>query len=124
MQFDEAVAESSREHLTSTVAAWRILCSKEHKVGVRFNNFLSFGYEKLAIVIEQSIESFENIRRRKIQFVQNDPVTFSNRLNQNAFLEYQFARLVGNIEAKILLNVSVLVIVDTNEFMTSAAGLR
>ena len=58
MEFEETIAEGSRKHLPTSVQAGRVLCGKEHEVFMGSNHLLSFRDEKLAIIIEESVERF------------------------------------------------------------------
>lgn len=55
--------------LPATIESRRILCSEEHEARVSFDNFLSLSNEQLPVIIQQSIESLQNISGSQVQFI-------------------------------------------------------
>ena len=83
---------------------------------MRSNYFSSFRNEKFTVVVEKSIEGFENVGRSQIEFVEYDPISSPKCTNENSFLEDELARVrIRNISSDLLFHVRMLVIVDTDE---------
>lgn len=56
-------------NLSAPIEPRRILGGKEHESGVGFDHFLCLSDEELPVVIQQSIQSLEDISGGKVQFI-------------------------------------------------------
>ncbi|KAH3685861.1 hypothetical protein WICPIJ_003149 [Wickerhamomyces pijperi] len=81
MQLQETVSESTGQHLTTTVQTWRILSGEKHKVRMWVDNFLGFRNEKFPVIIQKTIQGFQDIRWSQVQFIKNQPVALSQGLD-------------------------------------------
>lgn len=75
VQRHKTIAKCARQHFSTTVNSWRILCSEQHEVGVRsvsnseqvtnnnelLDGFLGFCDKQLTIVVEQTIERLKHL---------------------------------------------------------------
>lgn len=86
-----------------------------------FDQRLRLRNEELPVVVKHPVQGFQDIGRSQIKFVQNDPVAVAHGFDQSTFLESQGAVNVGTILPKILLQVGVLVVVDSEALVTSEA---
>jgi hypothetical protein len=76
---------------------------------------------ELPIVVEQSIEGFKDVRRREIKLVEDEPVAVTDSTHEGAFLEHEAPVRATRPLAKILLQVGVLVVVDSSKNMPCEA---
>eukprot|EP00962_Isochrysis_galbana_P005088 scaffold1394_cov109-Isochrysis_galbana.AAC.31 len=109
MHLEEAVAEGARQHLTAPVGAGRVLCGEQHE-------------GRLAVVVEQSVERLEHLALSQVELVQHDPVTMPNRLRQSAVVEGEPAVHVRREGANVLLDIRVLVVVDSYQSVARPLG--
>ena len=122
MNLDKAVAERPRQRLAPTVEARRVLCCKQHKVGVRANSFLCLRHKQLAVRVQQPIERLQHLRGRQVELVQHHPVPVPHSLHQGALPEHQAPGLVPHVRPQVLLDVCVLVVVDPHKLAPCALG--
>lgn len=74
----------SQIYLSATIEAWRILGSKQHESGMSFDNFLCLCHKQLPVVIQESVQSLQDVGGGQVQLVQDDPVTFPHGVDQDA----------------------------------------
>jgi hypothetical protein len=119
VDFEESVSERAREDLSTTVETGRVLRREEHEVGVRTDDLLRLGDDELSVVVEQSVQSLEDVGRGEVELVENDPVSSSDRSDEDTFLEDELAGVgIGDVRSEVLLNIGVLVIIDSDETVT------
>ena len=97
-----------------------ILSGKHGEIGVRFDDFLSVRNHQLSVVVEEPIQHLEYFRRRKIQLIKDNPMTFSHGSDKRAFLENKVSHGVTDVCAKVFLDVRVCVVVDANKLVACA----
>lgn len=89
-------------HLSTTVEARGILGSKQHEPWVSLDDFLCLGHKQLPVVVEESVESLQDISGGEVQLIQDDPVTFPHGVDQNAWSRWtsmgEEARVTGNVQ--------------------------
>jgi len=56
---------------------------------MRGDRLLQLGHEELAVVVQESVERLEDVRRRKVELVEDDPVAPSHSLDQGTLLKRQ-----------------------------------
>ncbi len=100
--------------------AGRVLSGKHGEIGVRFDDFLGVRNHQLSVVIEESIQHLKNFRRRKVQLIEDNPMTFSYGSDERAFLENKVSHSVTDVCAKVFLDIRVRVVVDANKLVTGA----
>lgn len=81
-QLDKSVSEGFREVFTTTVARW-ILGREYSEILMRFQMFLGLRQEQLSVVVKKSVKTFENLTPGEIEFIQDEPITISNCLDQD-----------------------------------------
>ncbi|BFZ54412.1 hypothetical protein PYCC9005_001448 [Savitreella phatthalungensis] len=84
------------------------------------NDLLRVWDEELAIVVEQAIESLENIRRREVELVQDEPSTFTDGLDEDALLKHQIPAGIGCVRSQVFLQIGMLMVINANEWMACA----
>jgi len=114
IDLDKSILESFRQLFTSSISFSGILSGKDSEVGMSLHCLLSLDDEEFVIVVEESIESFKHFRRCEIQFIKNHPISISNSLNEDTFLEMKLSASSWNIRADVFLDVCVLMIIDTD----------
>ena len=122
MHLEESVAEGARQHFAASVFPWRILRGKEHELGMRPDDCVGFGDVQLAIIVEETIQCFEHFGRSEIQLIENDPVPVSQRLDQQSFVEDELTVGRGDVNAGVVLQIGVFVVVDSNAFVARQRG--
>jgi hypothetical protein len=123
VDLEEAVAEGAREHLAAAVEAGRVLRCKQHEVRVGPDDLARLGDDELAVVVEQPVERLEDVGRREVELVEDDPVAPADGPDEDALLEDELARLgVRDVRAEVLLDVSVLVVIDADKAVTGPSG--
>ena len=123
VDLEESISEGSREDLSTSVKSWRVLGGEEHEVRVGTNDFLGFGDDQLSVVVEESIESLENVGGSQVQLVENDPVSSSNGSDENSLLEDELSGIgIRDVGSEVLLDVGVLVVVDPDEAMSCSTS--
>ena len=90
VQLDESVAEGSREQLVASVLT--ILSGEDQEARMRLDRFLRLRNEQLSIVVQHSIESFENFAGRQVQLVQDESVSLAHSIHQHSFSEHPVCR--------------------------------
>lgn len=104
VELNEAIAKGARQHLASTITSTGgILGGEQRKLRMRLDRLLRLGNKQLAIVVENSVEGFEHLGGRQVEFVEYEPISFAHRLDQNALLEDNLAVLIGAITANVFL---------------------
>ena len=114
VHLQEAVAEGAREHLAAAVLARRVLRGEEHEVGVWAHHGVGLWDEQLAVVVQQAVQRLQHLGGRQVQLVQNHPVALAQRLHQQALVEHQLSAGRGDVDARVVLQVRVLVVVDAH----------
>lgn len=75
-------------YLSTTVETRGILGSKQLESGVSLNDFLCLGHKELPVVIQQSVESLQDISGGEVQLIQDDPVALPHGVDQNAWSRF------------------------------------
>ena len=114
VHLQEAVAERARQHLAPAVLARRVLRGEQHEVGVRPHHRVRLGDEQLAVVVQQPVQRLQHLRGRQVQLIQNHPVALAQRLHQQALVEHQLPAGRRHVDARVVLQVRVLVVVDAH----------
>lgn len=79
------------------------------------DSFLSLGNEEFPVVVQQAIQCLKNFARRKVKFVQDEPMALSHCVHKNSFAEQKLARhRVGCVRTDVLLKISMLMVVDSD----------
>lgn len=71
------------KYLSATIKTRRILGCEQHKSGMSLDDLLGLSHKQLPVVIQQPIESFQDISGGEVQLIQNDPVAFPHGIDQN-----------------------------------------
>lgn len=72
-------------YLSAAIKARGILGSKEHESRVGLDDLLRLGHKELPVVIEESVESLQDVSGGQVQLVQDDPVAFPHGVDENAW---------------------------------------
>jgi len=83
----ESISEGTRKGFSSGVAG-RVLSGKDTERWMRLYVFLLLWNKQLAIVIQQSVQTLQNLCFSQVKFVQNQPVPFSHCTHQWTFPEH------------------------------------
>lgn len=75
----------STVYLSTSVETRGILGSKQQESGVSLDDFLCLGHKELPVVIEQPVESLQDVSGGEVQLIQDDPVAFPHGVYQNAW---------------------------------------
>ena len=86
VQLDEAVPDA-REEEVPAVAARGVLRRKEREDRVRADGLLRIRDVQPADEVKQPVEHLEDLRRREVQLVEDDPVPVADDLEERALLE-------------------------------------
>ena len=71
--------------------AGRVLRREEHEVRVRLDRLLELGDEELAIIVEEAVQSLEDVGGGQVELVEDDPVPAANSLHERALLKRKLA---------------------------------
>ena len=118
VDLDEAVAEGPRQGLAAAVlraargAARGVLRGEEPEVRVRRDDFARLREAEFPIIVQQPIQRLEDVRRRQVQFVQQDPLAAPHRAGQRAVEPADRAVRQRGVPSDVLRHVRVLVVVD------------
>lgn len=94
-------------YLSTTVEAGGILGSKQHEPRVGLDDFLCLGHKELPVVIEEPVESLQDISGGEVQLIQDDPVAFPHGVDQNAWRRQTSNRHVWEEEARVTGNIQL-----------------
>ena len=87
---NQPVSESSWEELSATVSrAAGVLGGEDPETWMSLDQGLSLGDEELSVVVQDTVQGFEDVGWSQVELVEDDPVAHSHRSSQNAFLKYE-----------------------------------
>lgn len=72
-------------YLSAAVQARGILGSKQHESRVGLDDLLCLGHKELPVVVEESVESLQDVSGGQVELVQDDPVAFPHGVDENAW---------------------------------------
>ena len=117
VKLNKTISKSSRELFSSSIQTRRVLSSEQDEVGMWFDHSVCLRNEQFTIIIKETIQSLQDLRGGKIQFIKNNPPSISQCLDQKSLFEDQLAILVCDVLTSVLLKIRVLVVIDTNAFV-------
>lgn len=94
-------------YLSTPVEARGILGSKQHEPWVGLDDFLRFGHKQLPVVVQESVESLQDISGGEVQLIQDDPVAFPHGVDENAWSRWTSNRHVEGEEARVTGNIQL-----------------
>ena len=119
--FSETISKRSRQQFaTAIVGSGWILCGKDHKLLVGLHSAASVWDVQFSIVIQQTVQRFQNLTGSQVQLIKDNPMTCPCSPHQNTLLKYQLPSVrITHILAHVLLQVCVLMIVDAHKLVPS-----
>lgn len=85
---------------------------------MRFYVFLLLWNEQFPIIIKQPVQTLQNLGLGQVQLIKYQPMPLPDRRHQGTFSENQLALLIGEVVAQVLLDLCVLMVVDSDAFVT------
>lgn len=76
-------------YLSATVETWGVLGCEKHESRMSLDNFLSLSYKQLPVVIQQPVQSLQDVGGGKVQLIQDHPVPFPHGINQNTWTGFR-----------------------------------
>mmetsp|Transcript_53170 Transcript_53170/g.159130 ORF Transcript_53170/g.159130 Transcript_53170/m.159130 type:complete len:809 (-) Transcript_53170:45-2471(-) len=122
VKLHESIAERPGQGLPSPVRAAGVLGGEQSKVRVGADRLVRLREVQLPIVVQQPIQSLEDLGGGQVQLVQDDPVPPAQCLDQNAVPKFEASFRVGGVASRVLLHVCVLVVVDADAPMAEAGS--
>ncbi len=68
--------------------------------------------EELTMVIEEPVNGLQHLARGKVEFIENDPVAVPDGFDEHSLLEMEAPFIITAVVANVLLQISVLMIID------------
>lgn len=76
-------------YLSASVEPWGILCCKQHESGMSPDDFLRLSHKQFPVVIQQPVESLQDVGGGQVQLIQDHPVAFPHGIKQDTWIQRQ-----------------------------------